>query len=120
MDRADGRTRHVRELLFQALTDLRRSPARVVLLQPNDRLVDQRRQLIRMAMRPTAAVGQALRADLLVTVVDLVARFPGDPEFLAQNGHLLAVEQAGYKAHALVHDVTLLPRHAPSCVGAKC
>src|SRR5262249_16955022 len=33
--------------------------------------------------------------------------------------HLLALEQAGDKPEPLVHDVTLLPRHAPSCEGAK-
>ena len=31
----------------------------------------------------------------------------------------IALEQAGDKPESLVHDVTLLPRHAPSCSGGK-
>jgi hypothetical protein len=35
----------------------------------------------------------------------------------AQRRHFLALEQAGDKPESLVHDVTLLPRHAPSWWG---
>ena len=61
-----------------------------------------------------------LHPAVLVAVEDLVAGLARDPELGAQRRHLLALEQAGDKPEPLVHDVTLLPRHAPSCEGAKC
>jgi hypothetical protein len=55
-----------------------------------------------------------LHATVFVAVEDLVAGLARDPELHAQRRHLLALEQAGDKPESLVHDVTLLPRHAPS------
>jgi hypothetical protein len=40
------------------------------------------------------------------------AGLPRDPELRAQERHLLAFEQPGDTPKPLVHDVTLLPRHA--------
>src|SRR5262249_3514285 len=48
---------------------------------------------------------------------DLVAGLARNAELGAQRRHLLALEQAGDKPESLVHDVTLLPRHAPSWRG---
>src|SRR6476646_10111828 len=62
----------------------------------------------------------SLHAAVLVAVENLVAGLPRNPELGAQRRHLLALEQADDKPESLVHDVTLLPRHAPSCEGAKC
>src|SRR3989441_13041255 len=56
---------------------------------------------------------------LFRSLEDLVPGLPRNAERGAQRRHLLAFEQAGHKPEPLVHDVTLLPRHAPSCEGAK-
>src|SRR4029434_2999563 len=70
-------------------------------------------------MRSPAAVIERADAAVFIAIENLVAGLPGDPKFAAQARHLLALEQAGHKPEPLVHDVTLLPRHAPSCEGAK-
>src|SRR5262245_55924343 len=66
-----------------------------------------------------APIAKGLEPAVLVAVEDLVPRLAGDPELGAQRRHLLALKQAGDKPESLVHDVTLLPRHAPSW-GAEC
>src|ERR1043166_8042052 len=68
-------------------------------------------------MRPPAAVIERADAAIFVAIENLVARLPRDAELGAQRRHLFALEQAGHKPEPLVHDVTLLPRHAPSCGG---
>src|SRR5215216_1134410 len=108
-----------RKLLAQFLADLRRAPPGILPLQPNDRRFDRCRQPIGLAIRALAAIGQRLESTILVAVENLVARLPRDPERSAQGRHLLALEQAGDKPEPLVHDVTLLPRHAPSCRRGK-
>ena len=80
---------------------------------------DRRRQPIRLPMRPPAPVAECGDPAVFMPVVDLVPGLPGDPELGAEGRHLLALEQAGDKPQPLVHDVTLLPRHAPSLEGAK-
>src|SRR4030095_16745570 len=70
-------------------------------------------------MRSPAAVIERADAAVFIAIENLVAGLPGDPKFAAQGRDLLALEQAGHKPEPLVHDVTLLPRHAPSCEGAK-
>src|SRR5262249_17813982 len=64
-----------------------------------------------------APIGEGLDPAVLVAVENLVAGLPRNPELGAQRRHLLALEQAGDKPESLVHDVTLLPRHAPSWWG---
>src|SRR6185369_1080991 len=96
----------------QALTNLRGSPSRILLLEPDDPFFDDHRELIGVAVRPPAPIGQAQRPTVFVAGVDLVAGFPRDPELRAEGRHLLAVEQAGNEPETLVHNVTLLPRHA--------
>src|SRR3989442_2694948 len=108
-----------RDLLAQLLPDLRRPPARILPLQPDDRRLDRCRQPIRLPIRPPTAIGERCDPAVFVPLEDLVAGLPRNAERGAQRRHLLALEQAGHKPEPLVHDVTLLPRHAPSCEGAK-
>src|SRR5580765_576981 len=119
VDGADRRQQRRRDPLPQFLADLRRAPPGVLAFQADDRRLDRRRQAIRLAIRPSAAIGEGRDAAVLVAVEDLVAGLTGDAELGAQRRHLLPLEQAGHKPEPLVHDVTLLPRHAPSCEGAK-
>src|SRR2546428_8500417 len=70
-------------------------------------------------MRTPAPIGERLHAAVFVPIEDLVASLTRDPELAAQGRHLFALEQPGHKPEPLVHDVTLLPRHAPSSEGAK-
>ena len=107
------------ELLPQLLPNLRRPPAGILALQAHDDSLELGRQPIRLAIGPPAPVGKGLPAAIFVAGEDLVAGLARDPELGAQRRHLLALEQPGDKPESLVHDVTLLPRHAPSCEGAK-
>jgi hypothetical protein len=59
-------------------------------------------------------IGEGLHPAVLVALEDLVAGLPQDPELGAEGRHFLTLIQAGHKPHPLVHDVTLLPGHAPS------
>src|SRR3989442_7120047 len=47
-----------RDLLAQLLPDLRRPPARILPLQPDDRRLDRCRQPIRLPIRPPTAIGE--------------------------------------------------------------
>src|SRR6185295_1379873 len=94
-----------------------RAPAGILPLQPHDHRFELRRQSIRLAVRSVAAVAEGLNPAVFVAVEDLVAGLARDPELGAQRRHLLALEQVGDKPQSLVHDVTLLPRHAPSWWG---
>src|SRR5262245_52356656 len=119
VDRTDRRQVRAGVLLPELFADLGRAPARILPLQAHDRGFDRRRQPIRLPVRPMAPIGEGLDAAVLVAVEDLVAGLPRDPELGAQRRHLFALEQAGDKPESLVHDVTLLPRHAPSALGGK-
>src|SRR5690349_20173046 len=117
VDGADGWQVRPRELLSKLLADLRRAPTGIFPLQTDDRRFNRCRQPIRLPVRAVAAIAEGLDPAVLVAVEDLVAGLPRNPERSAQRRHLLALEQAGDKPESLVHDVTLLPRHAPSCGG---
>src|SRR6185295_963689 len=119
VDRADRRQVWPGELLPELLANLRRTPARILALQAHDRGFNRRWQPIRLPVRPSSPVCEGLRAAVFIAVENLVARLPRNPELGAQRRHLLALEQAGDKPESLVHDVTLLPRHAPSAFGGK-
>ena len=67
-----------------------------------------------MPIRAPAAVREPVDPIVLVAVVDFVAGLARDPELGADRRHLLAVQQPGHEPETLVHDVTLLPGHAPS------
>ena len=56
VDRADRRQVRARELLAQLLADLRRAPAGILALQPDDHRLDRQRELIGLAIRPPAAI----------------------------------------------------------------
>src|SRR5262249_31321308 len=120
VDRADGRQMRARELLPELFADLRRAPVRILSLQAHDRRLNGRRQSIGLPMRTVAPIRECLNPTVLVAVEDLVAGLARNPELGAQRRHLFALEQAGDKPESLVHDVTLLPRHAPLLEGAKC
>src|SRR5512138_1092291 len=117
VDRADGWQMRAGELLPELFADLGRAPTRILPLQAHDRGFDGRWQPIRLPVRSMAPIAEGLNPTILVAVEDLVAGLPGNPELGAQRRHLLALEQAGDKPESLVHDVTLLPRHAPSWWG---
>jgi len=97
--------------LDQLLTDLGCAPARVIPLEPQYGGLYLERQLVGMPIRASIPVLQPPETVILVAVVDLVARFTGDAEFPAQDGHLLAVEQAGHKSESFIHMITLIPGH---------
>jgi hypothetical protein len=110
--RADGRQMRPGKLLPQLLADFGRAPARIFPLQADNRGLNRRRQPIRLPMRAMAPIAKGLHAAVLIAVENLVARLPRNPELGAQRRHLLALKQAGDKPESLIHDVTLLPRHA--------
>src|SRR5947208_16457835 len=119
VDGADRGQVRTGELLPELFTDLRRAPARIRSLHAYDGRFNGRRQPIRLPVRSVAPIAEGLDPAVFVAVENFVTGLPRDPEFGAQRRHLLALEQAGDKPEPLVHDVTLLPRHAPSCEGAK-
>src|SRR5262245_10409276 len=107
------------ELLPQLLADLRRAPPGIFAFQAHDHRFELQRQSIGLPIRSSAAIAERLHAAVFIPVENLVAGLPRYPELGAQRRHLLALEQAGDKPKPLVHDVTLLPRHAPSALGGK-
>src|SRR5687768_12077499 len=117
MDRADRWQVRARKLLPELFAKLGGAPARVLALQADDRGFNRRRQPIRLPVRAVAAIAKRLDPAIFVAVEDLVPGLARNPELGAQRRHLLALEQAGDKPESLVHDVTLLLRHAPSCGG---
>src|SRR6185295_18699279 len=119
MHGADGRQVRRGRLPPQLLADLRRPPAGILPLQPHNHRFQLRRQSVRLTIRPAAPICERRDTAVLVPFEDLVTGLTGDPDLGAQRRHFLALEQAGHKAEPLVHDVTLLPRHAPSSEGAK-
>jgi hypothetical protein len=84
---------------------------RLLLLQADDQALDLIRQLVGIADRPAAAIGQGFEPALLVSIEDFVAGLSGYPERPANIAHRLAIEDQGDKLETLVHDRTLLPRH---------
>jgi hypothetical protein len=117
VDRTDGRQVRAGELLPQLFADLGRAPAGILPLQTHDRRLNGCWEPIRLPVRAVAPIAEGLNPAVLVAVEDLVAGLARNPELGAQRRHFLALEQAGDKPESLVHDVTLLPRHAPSCGG---
>src|SRR3954464_5709769 len=79
MHLADGRTVDLGPALPKPLPNLGCAPARILPLDLDDRLLDDHRQLFRVAMGPPAAIPQPLDADLPVPLINLVAGFAGSP-----------------------------------------
>ena len=119
MHGADRRALQLRTPLPQPLANLRRAPRRVLLLEPDNRLLDEEWQLIGVPVGPPTPIRQRRHPAVPVPVADLVAGFSRDPELGAEPRHLFPVEQARDKSETLVLHVTLLPGHAPSS-GAEC
>src|SRR5215831_13380697 len=71
-----------------------------------------KRQLVRIVMGSTAAVGQPLHPTFLIAIEDLVTGFAGDAELPAQFRHRLARGPATHKLNSFVHNRTFLPRHS--------
>src|SRR5688572_1051241 len=117
VDRADGWQVWAGELLPELFADLGRAPARILPLQAYDRGFKRRRQPIRLPVRAVAPIAEGLDPAVFVAVKDFVAGLARNPELGAQRRHLFALEQAGDQPESLVHDLTLLPRHAPSWWG---
>jgi len=75
MDGAFGRHPHITgKTPDEKLADLARAPMGLVVLEPDDQAFDRLRQLVGVAHRPPAAVGQGLEPMVLVAVEYLVAR----------------------------------------------
>jgi hypothetical protein len=90
-------------------------PIRVITLDQRERRSESelRRQSVGLALRASTAIAEGPDAAVLVAVENLVTGFPRDLELGAQRRHLLALEQAGHKPEALVHDVTLPSKPRP-------
>jgi hypothetical protein len=95
----------------QSLTDLRRPPPWIVLLDRDDQAFDLERKLVGVAVGPPRPIGEPLQAHLPVAIEDLVTGLAGDTELPAEGCHLLAVQAASHETKTLVFHVTLLPRH---------
>src|SRR6516165_11191528 len=112
MDRTFSRNFDARESAQQALSDFTGTPARVLRLHMENIVLYLKRQLVRIVMGSTAAVGQSLHPTFLVAIEDLVTGFAGDAELPAQFRHRLARNPATHKLNSFVHNRTFLPRHS--------
>src|SRR5579863_3132630 len=111
MDGADGRQGDTQTLALELFSDLRSSPGGMFVTKLHDARLEQLRQSIGLPIRPSRAVGEALKASLLVAGEDLVAGLARDIELSTKIAHPLAFEQASHKSQPFVHFGTLLPRH---------
>jgi len=87
MDGTDRGTLHVRVAGSEALPDFDGAPVRIFLFEVHDELLDLHRQLVGMAIRPSAAVGEAINAAIFIAAIDLVAGLAGNAELTAQASH---------------------------------
>ena len=69
------------------------------------------RQLIRLPIRSSTAIGEPLESAVFISLEDLVAGLARNIELAAQRSHRFAIEQPGYKSKSFIHFVTLLPGH---------
>jgi hypothetical protein len=89
MDGAFGGEFDVREAAQQPLADLASAPAGMLILHVQDIVLHLKRELVGVAIRTTAAIGESLHPALLIAIEDLVAGFARNPEFPAQLRHRL-------------------------------
>src|SRR5262249_18557625 len=82
-----------------------------VLLEAHDLGLDLERQLVSVAIRPARAVGEPVKAGLVVAPEDLVSGLARDAELAAQPCHFLPVQQSSDELEPFIHRVTLLPGH---------
>src|SRR6185436_122738 len=88
MDGADGRQLRRGRLPPQLFADLRRPPAGVFALQPDNHRFKLRRQSIGLAIGPSAAIAERRDTAVLVALENLVAGLSRDPELRAEGRHL--------------------------------
>jgi hypothetical protein len=119
VDRADRGRRQHGELFLELLLNLRRTPGAVLLLEPQDRLLDLEGRLVGMPIGAAIAILEPFDARFSIAVVDLVARLAADAELTTGDAHLLAFEDTGDETKSLVHAVTLIPRHLESPPNAE-
>src|SRR6516225_8385067 len=112
MDRTFSRNFDARESSCKTLSDFTGTPARVLLLHMENIVLYLKRQLVRIVMGSSAAVGQPLHPTFVVAIEDLVTGFTGDAELPAQFRHRLARNPATHKLNSFVHNRTFLPRHS--------
>src|SRR5215472_5374281 len=112
MNRTFGWNFDARESSCKTLPDFTGAPARVLLLHMQNIVLYLKRQLVRIVMGSTAAVGQPLHPTFLIAIEDLVTGFAGDAELPAQFRHRLARDPATHKLNSFVHNRTFLPRHS--------
>jgi hypothetical protein len=74
--------------LAQLLPNLRRAPARILALQPDDGRLNGHWQPIRLSIRAPTAIRERVDPAVLTPVEDLVARLARDAELGAQRRHL--------------------------------
>src|SRR5208282_4957361 len=90
MDGALGRDRNIGKPAHQALADLTGTPTGMLLLHVQDEVLDLKGKLVGIAIWTPTAVGQSLKAAILITVKDLVAGLARNAELPAKLGHRLA------------------------------
>src|SRR3981081_4955292 len=79
------------QLEQRAAADFLCTPIWLVALGGYDGRFDLLRQLVGVAERPPRAIGEALKAALLVSLEDFVTRLAGDAKLAAQGSHAFAV-----------------------------
>src|SRR5215472_12955202 len=97
MDRAFGGELDPRESPRQALSDLARTPAGMLVLDVEDIVLHLKGESIRIPIRTPAPVGQPLNSAFLVVIEDLVPSLTGDSEFPAEFRHRLARQSPSHK-----------------------
>src|SRR5262249_16907910 len=95
----------------EEFADFACAPMRLLALERQDQAFDLRGQLVSVADRPPATIGEGLEPVLFVAIEDLVTGFSRDAELATDVGHRFAVQQSRHEPKALFHHRTLLPGH---------
>jgi hypothetical protein len=111
MHGADGGQAHAQSQALDPLADLRSTPAGVLPTKLNDQRLHPLGHAVSLSVGSPGAICQALKAQVLVALVELMARLARDVELAAQRRHLLPLEQSGDETQPLIHLLTLLPGH---------
>src|SRR6266849_2019061 len=90
MDGAFCRYRDTGEPANQAFSNLTGTPAGVLALNVQDKVLHLKRKLMGIPTGTAASVGQPLNSAFLVAIEDLVAGLTGDSELPAEFRHRLA------------------------------
>jgi hypothetical protein len=68
----------------------------MILLDPEDSLLNLEGQPIGIPKRSPASILEPQKADILVPMKDFVARLAGNSEIAANNGHFLPIQEFGH------------------------